>query len=164
MRQALGFCMKKDGEVCHVVKGGKNCVAAASNDSAPTLMTLGAMLDLVGPSGPRSVPIDEFWVADGIYNKQLAKDELLVSIRVPKPPTGHRGAYGKLRERGSITREVLEQAMAAADVRPVQVMPSALVMTPLLVPAMLYPTATNLSWPASPPQVTENHILSAADA
>ena len=32
------------------------------------------------------------------------------------------------------------------------------------LPAMLYPTATNLSWPASPPQVTESHILSAADA
>ena len=110
-RQALGFCMKKDGEVCHVVKGGKNCVAAASNDSAPTLMTLGAMLDLVGPSGPRSVPIDEFWVADGIYNKQLAKDELLVSIRIPKPPAGHRGAYGKLRDRGSIDFPLLGVAV-----------------------------------------------------
>lgn len=110
-RQALGFCMKKDGEVCHVVKGGKNCVAAASNDSAPTLMTLGAMLDLVGPSGVRSVPIDDFWVADGIYNKQLAKDEILVSIRVPKPPAGHRGAYGKLRDRGSIDFPLLGVAV-----------------------------------------------------
>jgi 4-hydroxybenzoyl-CoA reductase subunit beta len=25
-RQALGFCLKKDGTACHVVAGGKNCV------------------------------------------------------------------------------------------------------------------------------------------
>src|SRR5438094_10628216 len=41
-RKALGFCLKKDGTVCHVVKAGKKCVAAASNDTAPVLMTLGA--------------------------------------------------------------------------------------------------------------------------
>src|SRR5687767_12932869 len=45
-RRALGFCLKKDGTVCHVVKGGRRCVAAASNDSAPVLMTLGASLEI----------------------------------------------------------------------------------------------------------------------
>ena len=39
-REALGYCLKKDGEACHVVKGGKRCVAAASNDTAPVLTTL----------------------------------------------------------------------------------------------------------------------------
>ena len=51
-RQALGFCLKKDGTVCHVVEKGNKCVAAASNDSAPALMTLGAALEIEGPSGP----------------------------------------------------------------------------------------------------------------
>ena len=32
-RNALGYCLKKDGTLCHVVEGGKRCVAAASNDS-----------------------------------------------------------------------------------------------------------------------------------
>jgi 4-hydroxybenzoyl-CoA reductase subunit beta len=27
-RQALGFCLKKDGDVCHVTRVGKKCVAA----------------------------------------------------------------------------------------------------------------------------------------
>src|SRR3954470_18448706 len=31
-RNALGFCLKKDGEVCHVTKVGKKCVAAHSAD------------------------------------------------------------------------------------------------------------------------------------
>ena len=101
-RQALGFCMKKDGTLCHVVAGGGKCVAAASNDSAPALMTLGATLEIEGPDGRRSVAIDDFWTADGIFNKRISHGEILAEIHVPPTPRGHRGAYGKLRDRGSI--------------------------------------------------------------
>lgn len=101
-RQALGFCLKKDGTVCHVVAGGKKCVAAASNDTAPPLMTLGAELHFASARGERVIPIDEFWVADGIDNKAREPGEILVAVRVPPTGAGHRGAYGKLRERGSI--------------------------------------------------------------
>ncbi len=101
-RQALGFCLKKDGTLCHVVAGGKKCVAAASNDTAPALMTLSAVLEIEGPDGRRTLPVDEFWVADGIWNKKLELGEILVGVRLPPRPAGHRGAYGKLRDRGSI--------------------------------------------------------------
>ncbi len=101
-RQALGFCLKKDGTVCHVVEGGSRCVAAASNDSAPALMTLDAELVIEGPAGRRVARVEDFWLSDGIHNKKLEHGELLVEVRVPHTPDGHRGAYGKLRERGSI--------------------------------------------------------------
>jgi len=101
-RQALGFCLKKDGALCHVVEGGSKCVAAASNDTAPPLMTLRAELVLEGPAGRRTLPIDELWLADGIYNKKLEPGEVLVEVRIPPTTNAHRGAYGKLRERGSI--------------------------------------------------------------
>ena len=110
-RKSLGFCMKKDGEVCHVVAGGRKCVAAASNDSAPALMTLGASLVFQGPGGRREVAIDDLWKADGIYNKHAAPDEILVEVRVPRPAAGHRGAYGKLRDRASIDYPLLGVAV-----------------------------------------------------
>ncbi len=110
-RQALGFCMKKDGSLCHVVAGGKNCVAAASNDSAPALMTLGANLEFESAKGARETPIDELWLADGIRNKKLEHGEILTRIRVPPVGTGHRGAYGKLRDRGSIDFPLLGVAV-----------------------------------------------------
>ncbi len=103
-RQALGFCLKKDGTLCHVVEGGGKCVAAASNDTAPALMTVGAVLVFHGPDGPREVPIDDLWHPDGIYNKKV-RGELLTEVRIPpRADDGTRllGAYGKLRERGSI--------------------------------------------------------------
>ena len=101
-RKALGYCLKKDGTECHVVKGGKKCVAAASNDTAPALMSLDAVLEFEGPEGSRELPINELYVADGIVNRDARPGELLVAVRIPAPAPGHHGAYGKLRTRGSI--------------------------------------------------------------
>ena len=110
-RQALGFCLKKDGSLCHVVEGGRKCVAAASNDSAPALMTLAAELVVEGPNGSRVVPINDFWLSDGIFNKQLEPGEILTCVRIPPTSEGHRGAYGKLRDRGSIDFPLLGVAV-----------------------------------------------------
>jgi 4-hydroxybenzoyl-CoA reductase subunit beta len=109
-RSALGFCLKKDGTLCHVVAGGRKCVAAASNDGAAALMTLGAELVFHGPDGRRVLPIDELYRADGIYNKHV-RGEILSEVRLPAPHPGHRGAYGKLRERGSIDFPLLGVAV-----------------------------------------------------
>lgn len=115
-RKSLGFCLKKDGAVCHVVAGGKRCVAAASNDTAPALMTLGASLTLTGPQGTRVVPLDEFFHTDGAANTRLGAGELLVSVRVPAQRPGHRGAYLKLRSREAIDFPLLGVA-ARVDVK-----------------------------------------------
>jgi 4-hydroxybenzoyl-CoA reductase subunit beta len=110
-RKALGYCLKKDGTLCHVVAGGKKCVAAASNDSAPALMTVGAQLEFQGPAGRRSVSVDELWKSDGIVNKKVEAGELLTRIRIPAQAMGHHGAYGKLRDRGSIDFPLLGVAV-----------------------------------------------------
>ena len=109
-REALGFCLKKDGTECFVVAGGNKCVAAASNDTAPALMTLKAAVVFHGPEGRHEVPIDELWQADGIYNKKVS-GEILTEVRIPPQASGHRGAYGKLRDRGSIDFSLLGLAV-----------------------------------------------------
>lgn len=102
-RESLGYCLKKDGSACHVVKKGKRCVAAASNDSAPVLSLLDAELTLVSAArGERRMLVSDFYVRDGVFNKQLEGDELLTHVRVPPPPAGHHAAYAKLRPRDSI--------------------------------------------------------------
>jgi len=110
-RSAVGFCLKKDGTVCHVVAGGSHCVAAASSDTTPALMTLGASLEIAGQRGRRQVPIEQFWTSDGVRHHRLADGEILVAVRIPKTPAGHRGAYGKLRDRGAIDYPLLGVAV-----------------------------------------------------
>ena len=116
-RQALGFCLKKDGDVCHVTKVGKKCVAAHSADTPPVLMTLGAQVDISGPAGDRRVPVRDFFVADGIWNTRREPGEIVTRIRVPLPEPELRTAYIKLRQRQSIDFPLLTVPVAA-DVDP----------------------------------------------
>ena len=112
-RQALGFCLKRDGTVCHVVRKGRRCVAAASNDSGPVLLTLGARLVLERATGRRELPVADFYVADGVYNQARDADELLTEIVVPRPKPGTLMGYAKLRTRAAIDFPELGVAVLA---------------------------------------------------
>jgi 4-hydroxybenzoyl-CoA reductase subunit beta len=112
-RGALGYCLKKDGDVCHVTKVGKKCVAAHSADTPPVLMTLDASVVLVGPEGSREVPVRDFFVADGILNTKRAPDEILTEIRIPLAAANRKQAYAKLRHRKSIDFPLLTVAISA---------------------------------------------------
>jgi 4-hydroxybenzoyl-CoA reductase subunit beta len=109
-RKSLGFCLKKDGTVCHVVRGGQKCVAAASNDTAPALLTLDADFHLLGPGGARVVGANDFYTADGIKNTVLEPGELVVRVSIPRRPT-RRSAFEKLRRRGAIDFPLLSVAV-----------------------------------------------------
>jgi 4-hydroxybenzoyl-CoA reductase subunit beta len=110
-RKALGYCLKKDGTACHVVKGGTRCVAAHSADAATALVPLEAELRIAGPDGERTVPVPAFFTSDGVWNRRMDPDELLVSIRVPRPAAGSRHAFQKLRTRDSIDFPLLNLAV-----------------------------------------------------
>ena len=116
-REALGFCLKKDGVVCHVVPQGRRCVAAHSSDVAPTLIAHGAEVEIAGPQGRRRVAVDEFFVGDGIHNNVLKSDELVTRVFLPGSSRGARGAYRKLRPRGAIDFPMLSVAVAARGTR-----------------------------------------------
>jgi 4-hydroxybenzoyl-CoA reductase subunit beta len=108
-RKSLGFCIKKDGTVCHVVRGGSKCVAAASNDTAPALIALEAVIHILGPRGARAVPAADFWTADGVKNTMLERGELVVRVSIPRKP-GRKSAFEKLRRRGAIDFPLLSVA------------------------------------------------------
>ncbi len=112
-REALGFCLKKDGVHCHVVPQGKRCVAAHSSDVAPVLIALEAEVEITGPAGVRRVTVEEFFVGDGVHNNVLAPDELVTRIHVPVRSRGLRVGYQKLRPRRSIDFPMLSVAFAA---------------------------------------------------
>lgn len=108
-RKSLGFCLKKDGTACHVVKGGQKCVAAASNDTAPALIALGADICTLGPEGERRIFAGDFYTADGIQNTILKPSEMVVRVSLPIQE-GRKSSFEKLRKRGAIDFPLLSIA------------------------------------------------------
>lgn len=111
-RQAAGFCMKKDGDICLVAPKSKSCLALFSSDTAPVLLSLGAIALLVSPEGLRSVPFDQIYQNDGMHFVTKRNDELLRGILIPRAAFGQRSVYLKLRRRGSFDFPILGAAAA----------------------------------------------------
>ncbi len=132
-RKAVGFCMKKDGDICLVAPKSPRCWAVSSSDTAPVLWSLGARVRLVGAAGERTVPIETLYRDDGIEYLAKQPGEILADVLLP-PADGWRSAYLKLRRRGSFDFPVLGVAVAArmdgAVVREARIVLGAIASTP----------------------------------
>jgi 4-hydroxybenzoyl-CoA reductase subunit beta len=111
-RKAIGFCLKKDGDVCWVATGSPRCLAVSSTDTAPMLIALGARVSLESASGGREVAIADLYRNDGIDYLTRRPDEILTAVHLPALE-GWRSAYWKLRRRGAFDFPVLSVAAAA---------------------------------------------------
>jgi 4-hydroxybenzoyl-CoA reductase subunit beta len=110
-RQAIDFCMKKDGTICWVAPGSPKCLAVQSADSVPVLIALSATAVLASPEGEREVPLESLYANDGIQYLTKRPEELLTQVVVPKSD-GWKASYRKLRRRGSFDFPVLSVGAA----------------------------------------------------
>jgi xanthine dehydrogenase YagS FAD-binding subunit len=87
------------------------CVAVQPSDPAVALTALDAVVDVVGPAGPRAIPSTEFHLTPeeaGLQEHRLAPDELIVGYRIPIEPGAQ--AYVKIRERASYEYAIVSAA------------------------------------------------------
>jgi 4-hydroxybenzoyl-CoA reductase subunit beta len=110
-RHSIGYCMKKDGDICLVAPGSPRCWAISSADTAPVLVSLEAQVRLVSIRGERVLPVRELFRDDGMDPYTTARDEILTEIILP-PADGWRSIYLKLRRRGSFDFPNLGVAVA----------------------------------------------------
>jgi 4-hydroxybenzoyl-CoA reductase subunit beta len=101
-RKSCGFCIKKDGDLCHVAPGGEECWAVFSADTPPALLCLEAEIEIAGPKETRRIPLSDFYTNRGEARMRLAGDEIVTRVFLPRATSGYRGTYRKLRVRGSI--------------------------------------------------------------
>ena len=101
-RKSCAFCIKKDGDLCHVAPGGTKCWAVFSGDTPAALLCLDAEIEIASTSGVRRVKLADFYTGIGDDHRRLRPDELVTRVFLPASSAGYRGAYRKLRIRGSI--------------------------------------------------------------
>ena len=114
-RDANRHCLKTTGTICHVAPKSRGvCFATFSGDLAPALLILDAEVDIAGPAGRRTMPLDDFYIGyarqdepvtdtrgDGKYFLALRPGEIVTAVRAKNTP-GLRSAYDKIRIRRSI--------------------------------------------------------------
>jgi 4-hydroxybenzoyl-CoA reductase subunit beta len=124
-RGANHHCLKTTGTICHVAPKSRGvCFATYSGDLAPAFLTLNAEVDLAGPAGKRTVPLNSIYIGfarqdipvtetqgDGKFYLALRPGEIVTALRA-KNIAGLRSAYDKIRIRRSIEYPVAGVAVA----------------------------------------------------
>lgn len=106
-------CFKKGGKTCyamagenqyHALFGGGPCFYVHPSDTAPALAALGAQVRIAGPSGSRTLSIDNFFVSPAkVIDREnvLQPGEIVTDIYVPPPRGEVRSSYRKIAARRS---------------------------------------------------------------
>ena len=90
--------------------GGNLCNGSPAADSVPALIVASAVCVVVGPAGRREVSVEAFCTGPG--ETVLGRGELLVELRVPRPPVRTADAYLRL-----TPRTEMDIAVAGAGVQ-----------------------------------------------
>jgi aerobic carbon-monoxide dehydrogenase medium subunit len=94
--------------------GGNLGRAAPASDLIPVLLALDAEVDLVGPVGTRSLPVDQFIL--GSRRTALASGELIRSVRLPEPrPSAY--LWQRVRPANDISQIAVAAAFSPSDGR-----------------------------------------------
>lgn len=116
---------------------GNLCNASPAADSVPAMIAAGATCVVAGPGGRREVPVEAITTGPG--RTSLAKGELVVEFRLPKPPPRSADAYLRFIPRtemdiavvGAAVSVTLDMSGTCADAR---VVLGAVAPTAILVP------------------------------
>ncbi|TNE92313.1 MAG: 4-hydroxybenzoyl-CoA reductase subunit beta [Deltaproteobacteria bacterium] len=115
-RTALGYCLKAEGTLCHVIGSKKKCVAAHSADTVPVLIALDARVEVLDAGGVSEVSMRELYQQEGRKAVGLDEKALITAILVPPRPEGHVSTYRKVRTRAAIDFPQLGLGLSGAIV------------------------------------------------
>lgn len=95
-------CFKRGGNVCYVVKGGKQCFGLSAADTVSALIALEAELIIAGLGQQRRTLVETFYTGDGRKPHQLAEDEVVTAALIPPAVKGWKEGFLKKSYRGTI--------------------------------------------------------------
>ena len=94
-RKGCGFCIKKDGDLCHVAPGGTKCWAVFSGDTPPALLCLSAEIEIANATGIRRVSLRDFYTGLGDNYRKLQPNELVTRIFLPASAADYQRCLSK---------------------------------------------------------------------
>jgi 4-hydroxybenzoyl-CoA reductase beta subunit len=112
-REAIGFCLKCEGDTCIATGGKKACFSKFVSDTATVLISLNATVSIQSPNHLKIVPVENLYTGNGIIHYALEKTDIVTWISIPLDPE-MLVVFKKLRPRESVDFTSLTTAVSMA--------------------------------------------------
>lgn len=110
-REAVGYCLKCDGDVCIATGGKKACFSKFVSDTAPVLISIDAKLEICDIDGTKIIGLESIYTGDGIKPRNLPETAIIKNVLLP---LGHdyKIIFKKLRPRLAVDFTSLTTAVS----------------------------------------------------
>jgi len=131
-RDAVGYCLKCDGDVCIATGGRKGCFSKLASDTAPVLIAMEAQLEVVTAEGKQTIPLESIYTGDGVRPRNLPPTALIQAVLLPLG-RDFRVAFRKLRPREAVDFSSLTTALSMDAAGKVRIVLGAVDPEPVIV-------------------------------
>ena len=100
-RDAVGYCLKCEGNICIATGSKKLCYSEFVSDTAPALISMDAEIEIADHEGERTLKLEDIYTGDGVCPRNLKKSAVIKSILLPLQREFH-SSFHKLRQRQSL--------------------------------------------------------------
>ncbi len=115
IREAIGWCLRLNGDICRIAPGSKVCMALYLSDLSAALCALNAKLHLISSDGERIMLIRELYKRDGACPFNLKRGEILYGVVVEDINLIKDSGFFKVAPRSSIDFAATSVAYAIKD-------------------------------------------------
>jgi 4-hydroxybenzoyl-CoA reductase subunit beta len=113
-REAVGYCLKCEGEICIATGGTKACFSKFVSDTAPVLICLDARIVIADKGKQETMKLEDVYTGDGLKPNKLSNTALVLSIIIPLSKN-YTCAFQKLRPRESVDFTSLTTAVSVDE-------------------------------------------------
>lgn len=110
-REAVGYCLKCDGDICIATGGKKHCFSKFVSDTVPVLIALKATLEIQDIDGSSILPLEELYTGDGLKPRTLTSTAIITSVNLALTEKW-KCVFMKLRPREAVDFTSLTTAVA----------------------------------------------------
>ena len=110
-REAVGYCLKCEGDVCIATGGKKACFSKFVSDTVPVLISANAKLELCDIDGTTIVNLETIYTGDGIKPRNLRETAILKNVLLPLD-NEYEIVFKKLRPREAVDFTSLTTAVS----------------------------------------------------
>lgn len=131
-REAIGYCLKCDGEVCIATGGKKACFSKFVSDTAPVLISVGAKLELCDIVGTTIVDLETIYTGDGIEPRNIPVTTIIKNIILPLNHE-YKIVFKKLRPREAVDFTSLTTVVSLNEIGAIRIVVGGVDPKPVIV-------------------------------